>query len=140
MSSTNAKTLAARAASAPTELHKNFAAWLKAETGVDVDLKTVQLACSMRMDFQASEANQADLAKRKKAAADKKQKAAAEKRARLEKQLAALQAELAKETETPATPVAKKAATPTPAEPVTPAVPQRAPSVKRPTSARPAAK
>lgn len=100
----NKKSLEARAAAAPTDLHKAFAEWLKIETGVDVDLKTVQLACSMRMDFQRSEENQKDLAKRKQAAMDKKKAAAAEKKARLEKQLAAIQADLAKvqETDSPA--------------------------------------
>jgi hypothetical protein len=32
-----------------------FAEWLKAETGVDVDLKSVALAGSLRMDFQKSD-------------------------------------------------------------------------------------
>lgn len=104
----NAKSFAERAASEPTDLHRNFAAWLKEQTGVDVDLKTVQLACSMRMDFQKSEENQDHLADRKQAAAAKKAKAAADKKARLEKQLAALQAELAKET-APVQPASKPA-------------------------------
>jgi hypothetical protein len=91
---TSKKSYADRAAAAPTELHKNFAAWIKEQTGVDVDLKSLQLACSMRMDFQRSEANQADLQARKEAAA---KKAAAEKAARIAKakaQLAKLQAEI----------------------------------------------
>lgn len=126
--SENKKTLAERAASAPTDLHRNFAQWLEIETGVKVDLKTVQLACSMRMDFQRSEDNQTDLAKRKAAAVTKRKAEAAAKKARLEAQLAKLQAELAKGDEsaeggpTVATKQAvkktvAKAATPKPAEP-----------------------
>ncbi|MEU0159649.1 hypothetical protein ABZ154_12590 [Streptomyces sp. NPDC006261] len=91
---TNKKPLADRAKSEPTELHKAFAAWLKEETGVDVDLKTVQLACSMRMDFQKSETNQKDLQARKDAALKKAEAAKVAKRAKLEAQLKKLQAEL----------------------------------------------
>lgn len=84
------KTIAERAAVAPTELHIRFQQWLKAETGIDADLKTIQLAVIFRMDFQASPANQAVLADRKaKAAADKKA-SAARKKAKLEAELAKL--------------------------------------------------
>ncbi|MFJ9551471.1 hypothetical protein [Streptomyces erythrochromogenes] len=138
--STNAKSFEERAASEPTDLHKAFAHWIEMETGVKPDLKTVQLVCSLRMDFQKSETNQADLAKRKKAAADKKAKAAAEKRERLQKQLAKLQAELAETAEVePA--VSVPAETAAPAQAAAPTLPvKRAPARKRPTSARPAAK
>ncbi|MFH9575712.1 hypothetical protein ACH4MG_34920 [Streptomyces sp. NPDC017454] len=96
--SENAKTYADRAQSEPTELHKNFAQWIEEQTGIKPDLKTVQIVCSMRMDFQRSEENQKHLKDRKAAAEAKRKKQAAEKKARLEKQLAELQAELAKET------------------------------------------
>jgi hypothetical protein len=52
----------------PTQLHRDFVAWSKAKTGLDLDLKTVQVAFSLRMPFQRSEENQADLAERKAAA------------------------------------------------------------------------
>lgn len=98
---TSAQSLQDRAAHEPTDLHKNFAEWLKVNTGVDVDLKTVQLACSMRMDFQRSEDNQADLAARKAAAAAKAEAAKRMKRERLEAQLAKIQAELENKDEAP---------------------------------------
>lgn len=153
--SENAKSYTERAASEPTELHKNFAEWIKEQTGYEPDLKTVQIVCAMRMDFQRSEENQQHLADRKAAAEAKRKKQAAEKKARLEKQLAALQAELAKETapvepaEKPAAKKAapartRKAATPTPAEPAKAAqapAPKRAPRARtRKTAATPAAK
>jgi hypothetical protein len=80
----------ARAAAKPTALHEAFAEWLFIQTGVKVDLKSVQLACSMRMDFQASPENQADLAKRKANAAAAKKASAARKKAKLEAELAKL--------------------------------------------------
>lgn len=99
--SNTAKTLAERAASEPTELHKNFALWIEERTGVKPDLKTVQLACSMRMDFQRSEENQSHLTDRKAKAAAAKKASAAAKKAKLEAQLAKLKADLDKvETET----------------------------------------
>jgi hypothetical protein len=61
------------AAKAPTDLHKNMAKWLEETTGYAPDLKTVQLVCSMRMEFQASEANQSDLAQRRAAAIAKQE-------------------------------------------------------------------
>lgn len=94
--SENAKTLAERAEAEPTQLHQDFAAWIEAKTGIKPDLKTVQLACIFRMEFQASEENQKSLKARKDAAAKKKADAAKAKRARLEKQLAALKADLEK--------------------------------------------
>lgn len=109
--SNTAKTLAERAATEPTELHKNFKAWLEEHTGVEVDLKTVQLACSMRMDFQKSEENQADLKARKQAAAEKAAKAKAEKIAKAKAQIAKLEAEVAAETA-----AVEPASTPAPAE------------------------
>jgi hypothetical protein len=150
--SSNAKSYADRAAAEPTDLHRNFAAWLKEQTGVDVDLKTVQLACSMRMDFQSSPENQTDLAKRKAAAVAKRKAEAASKKARLEAQLQKLQAELAKGDEsdkggpTVATKAAvkstatstPKAAASTPAETPSKAVdkPARTPRTRRATAAK----
>ncbi|UQA37502.1 hypothetical protein [Streptomyces sp. HNA39] len=107
----------------PTELHQNFAAWIKEKTGYEPDEKTVQLVCTLRMSFQASPENQSHLAHRKAQAAAKKKRAAAEKKARLEKQLAALQAELAKESAT-STPAEK----PAPAKKAAPAKPEDKPA------------
>jgi hypothetical protein len=50
----------AYAAKPVTPTMEAFAEWLKAETGVDVDLKSVALAGSLRMDFQKSEFWKAD--------------------------------------------------------------------------------
>lgn len=85
---------AARAASEPTDLHKAFAAWIEEQTGIKPDLKTVQIVCSMRMDFQKSEDNQKALkAKRAKVAAEKAKRDEALKAKKLA-QLKKLQAEL----------------------------------------------
>jgi hypothetical protein len=85
----NKKSYEERAAAKPTQLHEDFANWLFIQTGVKVDLKTVQLATTMRMDFQSSPENQ-------KALADKKAKAAADKKASAAKKKARLEAALAK--------------------------------------------
>lgn len=87
---TAAKTIAERASVEPTELHKHFAEWLTAQTGIEVDLKTVQLAVIFRMDFQASPENQAVLAAKKAAAVANKKASAARKKAKLEAELAKL--------------------------------------------------
>ncbi|WP_327747988.1 hypothetical protein [Streptomyces europaeiscabiei] len=121
---TNAKSFEERAASEPTELHKNFAEWLFIQTGIKPDLKTVQLACSMRMDFQRSDENQKHLAARKQAAAKKAADAKAAKIAKAKATLAKLQAEIAAE-EAPETPAPVKA---TPA--VTPRSPRKATAAK----------
>lgn len=81
------KNYEARAAAAPTALHEAFAHWLFIQTGVKVDVKSVQLACSMRMDFQASPENQANLAERKAKAAAAKKASASRKKAKLEAEL-----------------------------------------------------
>lgn len=86
----------ARAAAQPTELHKAFAEWLYIQTGYKVDLKTLQLATTMRHDFQKSEENQKALAARKAAAAKAKKASAAKKAAKLQEKLA----EVATETKT----------------------------------------
>lgn len=95
-----------RAAATPTALHESFAKWLTEQTGVEVDLKTVQLACVFRMEFQASPENQADLKARKEAAAAKRKGAAERKKAKLEAELAKIRA--GKE-DMPAEPVAEEA-------------------------------
>lgn len=41
----------------PTDLHVDFAAWLEDKTGLEVDLKTVQAVCVLRMVYQRSESN-----------------------------------------------------------------------------------
>jgi len=90
---TNAKTFAERAAAEPTDLHVAFTAWLKEKTGIDVDLKTVQLVTTMRMDFQKSDENQAALKDRKANAAKKADEAKAKRLAKLEAELAKLKGE-----------------------------------------------
>lgn len=93
------KNFEALAAKAPTQLHEEFAHWLFIQTGVKVDVKTVQLAVSFRMDFQASPENQKSLAERKaKAAADKKA-SAARKQAKLQAALAKLKGDAGKAEE-----------------------------------------
>lgn len=110
------KTFAERAASEPTDLQKRFAEWIEKETGIKPDLKTVQLAVSLRMDFQRSDANQSSLSERKAEAAKKEAARKAKRLAQLEKELAALKA--AEETapapgedepEEPVAPVAEEA-------------------------------
>lgn len=77
----------ATAANTPSDLHKNMVAWFAA-AGQTVDLRTVQLVCSLRMDFQASEMNQNDLAHRKAAAAKKQLDRVAKAQERAEKAVA----------------------------------------------------
>jgi hypothetical protein len=84
------KTFAERAASEPTELHKAFAKWIEEKTGITPDLKTVQLASVLRMDFQRSDENQAALKDRKAEAAKKAEEAKAKRLAKLEAELAKL--------------------------------------------------
>ena len=63
----------------PTELHERFADWLVEKTGYeDVDLKSVQLACALRIDFQRSPENQEALAEKR----EKAEKLAAEREER----------------------------------------------------------
>src|SRR5690349_5855148 len=102
---------------APTQLHEDFAHWLYIQTGVKVDVKTVQLAVSFRMDFQASPENQKSLAERKAKAAELKKASAERKKAKLEKMLAEIKGEVkAEEPKAEEAPVEVKAEEPS--EPV----------------------
>lgn len=56
----------------PTPLHQNYADWLKFTTGAEIDVKTLQLATSLRHVFQRSPENQEDLERRRKDAENKK--------------------------------------------------------------------
>lgn len=94
-----AKNYEAIAAKNPTQLHEDFAQWLFVQTGVKVDLKTVQLVTVLRMDFQASPENQKNLADRKAKAAASKKASAERKKAKLEKALAELKGDAGKAQE-----------------------------------------
>jgi len=95
------KNYEAIAAKAPTQLHEDFAQWLYVQTGVRVDLKTVQLVTVLRHDFQASPENQQALAERKAKAAAAKKASAERKKAKLEKMLAEIKGEAKTETAEP---------------------------------------
>lgn len=95
------KNYEAIAAKAPTQLHEDFAQWLYVQTGVRVDLKTVQLVTVLRHDFQASPENQKALADRKAKAAAAKKASAERKKAKLEKMLAEIKGEAKTETAEP---------------------------------------
>src|SRR3546814_13019037 len=92
------KTFAERAAAEPTELHKQFAAWIEEKTGQKVDLKTVQLASVLRMDFQRSDENQAALKERKDKAEQVEADRVAKRRIKLEAELDKLNGAVAEET------------------------------------------
>jgi hypothetical protein len=98
--SNTAKNFEAIAAKAPTQLHEEFAHWIFIQTGVKVDLKTVQLVSVLRMDFQASPENQKNLAERKAKAAAAKKASAERKKAKLEAALAKLKGDAGKAEET----------------------------------------
>lgn len=98
------KTFAERAATEPTDLHKAFAEWIEAKTGIKPDLKTVQLAVTLRMDFQSSEENQEALKARKAEAAKKAEEVKARKLAKLEAELAKLKGGEAKDEAKPEEP------------------------------------
>lgn len=98
--------IAARAAAAPTALHEAFAAWITEQTGVEVDLKTLQLVTVLRHDFQASPENQAELAKRKANAAAKRKSSAERKAAKLAAELAEAKGETEPVVEEPVEAVA----------------------------------
>lgn len=111
------KNYEAIAAKAPTQLHEDFAQWLYIQTGVKVDLKTVQLVTTLRHDFQASPENQANLAERKAKAAAAKKASAARKQAKLEKMLAEIKGEAKTEEPVEVAPVEEVKAE-EPSEPV----------------------
>lgn len=52
----------------PTALQQSFTEWIEEKTGYEPDPKSVQLAVALRMTFQRSEENQADLEARREAA------------------------------------------------------------------------
>lgn len=86
---------------APTQLHRDFAQWLTANTGHEMDPKAVQLTISLLGDYQKSPDRKAarDQAQRDRQATLAGHKAATEKKAaerkeKLEKQLAAIKAKL----------------------------------------------
>ena len=64
----------------PSDLHERFAEWISETTGYeDVDVKSVQMACALRIEFQKSDENQAVLAERR-AGAEEREAAREEKR------------------------------------------------------------
>ena len=76
-----------------TDLHIRFTAWLERETGITgLDVKTVQLACIFRHDFQASAENQDALEAQRKATEEAKAAKAKNAAARATKAIAALPA------------------------------------------------
>lgn len=71
--------LAEYATKALTPTMQDYVAWLKAETGYDVDPHTVAIASALRTRFQKSEGNQARLAEAKVRAAEEQTARAARK-------------------------------------------------------------
>lgn len=61
---TQTPALAAYATKTLTPVIQDYVAWLKAETGYDVDPQSVALASALRGRFQKSAGNQARMAKR----------------------------------------------------------------------------
>lgn len=107
----------------PTPLQDSFYNWIVEKTGYeDLDPKSVQLAVALRMTFQRSEENQADLEARREAALAAKEEREA-RRAEREERAAA------KEEEEPAAAPAKRGrpakATATPAPATKVAAPPR---------------
>jgi len=91
----------------PSDLHERFAEWLVDKTGYeDVDTKTVQLACSLRIEFQKSPENQAVLAEKRAAAEEAEAKREEKREAREQKKREEAEAKAKKA----ATAKAKKAA------------------------------
>src|SRR3546814_18949079 len=72
----------------PTELHERFADWLVEKTGYeDIDQKSVQLACALRIDFQRSPENQELLAEKRTNAEKREQEREERREAREKKKL-----------------------------------------------------
>lgn len=90
----------------PTTLHSDFAEYIQEETGYEADLKSVQLATLLRMDFQKSEKNQARIQASREAKAEALEERARKKAEREEKRAAKEAAKAEKSTKAPA---AKKA-------------------------------
>lgn len=62
---TKARDLSVYATKEPTSLHKHYAEWIEAKTGIRPSDKDVQLAVSLYVDFQASPENKARQEKEK---------------------------------------------------------------------------
>jgi len=62
----------------PTQLHVDFVEWCAEKTGIEPDLKSVQLAFSLRHEFQVSPENQSNIARlkeeREQAAIDREER------------------------------------------------------------------
>lgn len=124
---------------APSELHQNMKAWLEAAGATNVDLETVKLVCSLRHNFQRSEANQTHLESRRTAAQDKAaaQIAAAESRAKkAADKAAALKAKAAAPKATTTKKVAAAPAKPEAKPVAAPAAPKAAAATKAPRAPR----
>lgn len=74
---TKAPALAAYATKPLTPTIQEYVAWLKAETGYDVDPQSVALASALRGKFQKSEGNQARLTQAKERVAQEREARAA---------------------------------------------------------------
>ena len=121
----------------PTPVMENFADWIEDQTGYEVDRRSVALAGTLRMVFQKSPENQADLEERRQAAEDKKA-------ARLERQEAraakvAQEAKAAKTAKPAAKAPAKAPATKAAPAKRTPAAKAAATTKAAPRRRRPAA-
>lgn len=126
----------------PTDLHTGFVEYIAEQTGYDADLKSVQLATILRMDYQRSEANQSRLASsrtareeaeaaREQARAEREAKREAKAKADAEKAAAKKEAD----AKAKSAPAAKKAA---PAKKAA-AAPAKKAAPRRRAAAKPAA-
>jgi len=99
----------------PSDLHERFAEWIADKTGYeDVDVKSVQMACALRIEFQKSPENQEVLAEKRAAAEEAEAKREEKREAREVKKREEAEAKAKKA----ATATAKKAAAKKAAEPV----------------------
>lgn len=107
--------LAHMAEKEPTALHVGFKDWLERQTGLtNLDLKSIQLATVLRMEYQRSDENQARLSASKQARADA-DAARAEKRAAKKTAKKAPASKTASKTAAKKAPATKKAAKKAPA-------------------------
>lgn len=123
----------------PTDLHMRFADWISDKTGLDrdeIDEKTLQLAVSLRMDFQRSPENQEHLALAREAAEKAKQERLAAREERAAKKTAAAEAKAKKAAEEPEEDDSEDAEEP--AEKPKPAARRRGAAAKKTTAAPPA--